>query len=331
MGGDERISRGGGARRALAERERERGVARSTRAAVRARTRGPRVDAHGTAGARDRDRGGLPRPGGTKTKQATGRRGRTTRTPKARGKGGGGGIAHPDEHELVLRQRRHPEDAIAPGARVGSGRVGGGEDEQVAKNRIRIEVTANQLRKKFHCSNFEDLPHFVRELARRVRVGAANAVANAAWQSRTRARERLTRQATARFRARFAGPRERSREEGPAPPPPPPSFRSETMPKVTAKTDGVGDAIVNRNRGRDATMDDVMRPVFPPPGVAEFRQEVRDRKARRRPRVHPETTPPPPIFSAPRGRALLAAAARVSETPPPIFPFPAPSPGSTHR
>ena len=43
------------------------------------------------------------------------------------------------------------------------------------------------------------------------------------------------------------------------------------MPKVTAKTDGVGDAIVNTETGEEtATMDDVMRPVFSPLGVAEL-------------------------------------------------------------
>ena len=56
------------------------------------------------------------------------------------------------------------------------------------------------------------------------------------------------------------------------------------MPKVTAKTDGVGDAIVNTETGEEtATMDDVMRPVFSPLGVAELTgKKCRHRKVRRR-------------------------------------------------
>ena len=56
------------------------------------------------------------------------------------------------------------------------------------------------------------------------------------------------------------------------------------MPKVTAKTDGVGDAIVNTETGEEtATMDDVMRPVFSPLGVAELTgKKCEYRKVRRR-------------------------------------------------
>ena len=61
------------------------------------------------------------------------------------------------------------------------------------------------------------------------------------------------------------------------------------MPKVTTRNDGKGDAMVNTETGEETeTMDDVLRPVFSPLGVAELTgKKCEYRKVRSSPAPNP--------------------------------------------